>query len=339
MTTWIERTARQKSIGQVVLFLVVTAIVVWICAENSAYLKVFFKGPPPGTAADLDAAEKADSNNQPIATPYLTLTGDKVLNTGAEEVTTYDGIIKNVSAGYYALEVGNRILIVKSSKTPSATVGGELGLMPFDLKSDLFPPGTDAADEAVFYPLLLDTNYRESGWAGFFWALLVEALFGFFAFRSWRRLSGQVEHPAITRAKAWGDIAVTSAEVERELETAVKSKGGGWTLTQNYAVKNARLSFDLFRLENLVWAYKKAIKRRVYYFIPAGTTYAAELSFSDGQAEIVGKQKKVDELLALASERAPWAVKGFSADLEKFYKSSRAGFVAEVMKRKSEGRS
>jgi hypothetical protein len=99
------------------------------------------------------------------------------------------------------------------------------------------------------------------------------------------------------------------------------------------------LSFDLFRLENLVWAYKKAIKRRVYYFIPAGTTYAAELSFSDGQAEIVGKQKKVDELLALASERAPWAVKGFSADLEKFYKSSRAGFVAEVMKRKSEGRS
>jgi len=188
----------------------------------------------------------------------------------------------------------------------------------------------------VFYPLLLDTNYRESGWAGAFWALLAEALFGFFAFRSWRRLSGRVDHPAVTRAKAWGDIAVTSAEVERELEMAVKTKGGGWTLTQNYAVKNARLSFDLFRLDNLVWAYKKAVKRRVYYFIPAGTTYAAELYFSDGLAEVVGKQKKVDELLALASERAPWAVKGYSADLEKFYKSSRAGFVAEVMKRKSE---
>ncbi|MGD0482068.1 MAG: DUF6709 family protein [Terracidiphilus sp.] len=336
MTTWIERNARQKSIGQVVLFLVVTAIVAWIFAANSAYLKVFFKGPPPATAADLDAAQNADSSNQPIATPYVTITGDKVLNTGVQEVTTYEGIIKNVSAGYYAVEVGNRILIVKSGKTPSTTVSGELGSMPFDLKSDLFPPGTDAADEAVFYPLLLDTNYRESGWAGAFWALLAEALFGFFAFRSWRRLSGQVDYPAVTRAKAWGDIAVTSAEVERELETAVKAKGSGWTLTQNYAVKNARLSFDLYRLDNLVWAYKKAIKRRVYYFIPAGTTYAAELSFSDGQAEVVGKQKKVDELLALACERAPWAVKGYSADLEKFYKSSRAGFVAEVMKRKSE---
>jgi len=132
---------------------------------------------------------------------------------------------------------------------------------------------------------------------------------------------------------------VTSTEVERELETAVKIKGSGWTLTENYAVKNARLSFDLFRLENLVWAYKKkVVKRRIYFFIPVGTTYAAELIFSDGQAEVIGRQKKVDELLTLASERAPWAVKGYSADLEKSYKSSRAGFVAEVMKRKSEMR-
>jgi hypothetical protein len=336
MTTWIERTARQKSIGQVVLFLVVTAIVAWICAENSAYLKVFFKGPPPATAADLDMAEHEVNGEESIATPYVTISGDKVLNTGVEEVTTYDGIIKNVSAGYYALEIGSRILIVKSSKTPTTTVGGELGSMPFDLKSDLFPPGTDPADEAVFYPLLLDTNYRESGWAGLFWALLAEALFGFFAFRSWRRLSGQVDHPAIMRAKGWGDIAVTSAEVERELETAVKTKDGPWILTQNYAVKNARLSFDLFRLENLVWAYKKAIKRRIYFFIPGGTTYVAQLNFSDGQADVAGKQKKVDELLVLASERAPWAVKGYTDDLAKFWKSSRSSFVVEVMKRKSE---
>jgi hypothetical protein len=336
MTTWIERTARQKSIGQVVLFLVVTAIVAWIFLANSAYMKVFFKGPPQATAADLDAAENAINDQLPIATPYVTIAGNEVLNTGVEEVTTYEGIIKNVSAGYYALRVNDRILIVKSAKTPPATVSGALGSMPLDLKSDLFPPGTSDADKAVFYPLLLDTNYRESGWMGFFWALVVEALFGFFAWRSWRRLSGQVAHPAVTRAKAWGDLAVTSAEVERELETAVKAKGGGWILTQNYAVKNARLSFNLFRLENLVWVYKKTIKRRVYFFIPAGTTYAAELNFSDGQAEMVASQKKVDELLALASQSVPWAVKGYRDDLAKFWKSSRDGFVAEVMKRKSE---
>jgi hypothetical protein len=336
MTTWIEQTARKKSMGQVLLFLAITAIVAWIFAENSAYWKVFFQGPPPATAADLDAAERADNNQLPIPTPYATIAGDKVLSTGVEEVTTYEGVIKHVSAGYYALKVGDRILLVKSGKTPSTTVSGALGTMPLDVKSSLFPEGTDPADEAVFYPLLLDTNYRESGWAGAFWALLVEAIFGLLAWRSWRRLSGWVDHPAVARARAWGDLTLTSAELEREIETAVKAKCSGWTLTQNYAVQQKMLGFNLFRMENLAWAYKKVVKRRIYYVIPAGTTYAAELYFSDGQAEIVGKQKKVDELLALASERAPWAIKGYSDDLEKLYKSSRGEFVAEVTKRKSE---
>ncbi len=118
MTTWIESTARKKSIGQVVVFLVVTAIVVSIVAENSAYWKVFFKGPPPAAVADLDAAETSVNNSQAISTPYVTITGDKVLNTGVQEVTTYEGVIKNVSAGYYALQLGDRVLIVKSKKRP-----------------------------------------------------------------------------------------------------------------------------------------------------------------------------------------------------------------------------
>ncbi|MGH9560959.1 MAG: hypothetical protein ACRD3S_05845, partial [Terracidiphilus sp.] len=69
MTTWIERTARKKSMGQVVLFLAVTGIVAWIFTYNSAYWKVFFHGPPPAAAADLDTAEKAANYYQTIATP------------------------------------------------------------------------------------------------------------------------------------------------------------------------------------------------------------------------------------------------------------------------------
>jgi hypothetical protein len=338
MTTWIESTARKKSIGQVVVFLVVTAIVGSIVAENSAYWKVFFHGPPQAAVTDLDAAERAVDNSQQIATPYVTITGDKVLNTGVQEVTTYEGVIKNVSAGYYALQLGDRVLIVKSKKPPATTVAGELSAMPYDVKTSLFPEGTDPNDEAAFYPLLLDTNYRESGYVGAFWALLAEALFGFLAWRCWRRLTGAVDHPAVKRARGWGDLALTSAEVEREMETAVKAKVSSWTLTQNYAVKQEMLSFDLQRLDNLVWAYKKVVKRRMYGFIPMGTIHAAELIFTDGKVEITGKQKKVDELLALTSQRVPWAINGYTSDLAKFYKDSRNSFEAEVAKRKSEMR-
>ncbi len=85
-----------------------------------------------------------------------------MLNTGVQEVTTYEGIISHISAGYYALVVGDRILIVKSPNPPSATAAGKLDPMPYDLTTDLFPDGTNPAEKAHFYPLLLDTNYRAS---------------------------------------------------------------------------------------------------------------------------------------------------------------------------------
>ena len=316
MTTWIERTARQKSMGQVVLFLVVTAIVVWIYAENAAYCKVFLEARR-GRGGELDAAATAAENYQPIATPYMTVSGGKVLSTGVQEVTTYEGFIHHVSAGYYAMQVGDRVLIVKSGKSHGRRRPAAAGRDAAGPEDGTVSRRDRPVVVAQVYPLLLDTNYRESGWVGIFWALLAEAIFGFFAWRSWMRLTGRVDHPAVKRARAWGDLAVTSAEVERELQTAVKARSKGWTVTQNYAVKRKLMSFDLFRLENLVWAYKKAVKRRVYYVIPVGTGYSAELYFSDGNAEIDGKVKKVDEVLALADERTPWAVKGYSDDLQK----------------------
>jgi len=333
--TWIERTARRKSIGQVVLFVVVTAIVVWIFAKYAAYWKVFVLGPPPGSAAALNAAATAADNYKPVATPYVAVTGGKVLSTGVQEVTTYEGFIHHVTAGYYAMLVGDRVLIVKSGKTPGTTVAGSLSAMPPGLKAEILPEGTDPVVVAQVYPLLLDTNYRDSGWAGIICALLVELIFGFYALRSWMRLAGHMVHPAVKRARTWGDLAVTSAEVERDLHTAVKAKSKGWTVTQNYAVKRKLFSFDLFRLENLVWAYKKAVKRRVY-MIPVGTGYAAALHFSDGNAEIDGTQKKVDEVLAFAGERAPWAAQGYNDELQKAFKRSKNGFAAEALKRKHE---
>ena len=126
--TWIERTARRKSIGQVVLFLVVTAIVIWIFAENASYWKVFLFGPPPGwRGATGCGGSRQRTTTSRLPRPIVTVTGGKVLSTGVQEVTTYEGFIHHVSAGYYAMLVGDRVLIVKSGKTPAATVGGSAG--------------------------------------------------------------------------------------------------------------------------------------------------------------------------------------------------------------------
>ena len=139
----------------------------------------------------------------------------------------------------------------------------------------------------------------------------------------------------MTRAKAWGSLVTTSTEVERELKSGAKTKSKGWTVTQNYAVKRKLFSFDLFRMENLIWAYKKVVKRSVN-FIPIGKGYAAALNFSDGEAVIDGRRKRVDELLAFAENRAPWIVHGYSDEMQQAYSKSKDELIAEVLKRKRE---
>lgn len=335
MATWIERTARQRSARQAILFLLVTGVVVSLYALNGWYWGPFFHGPVVVDATGLATAAATTDNYAKISTPFATVTGDEVLNTGVREVTTYEGLISHVSAGYYALRVGDRVLIVKSPKPPTTTVSGSLGPMPYDLETQLLPGDVDPAVKAQVYPLLLDTKYRESGFVAIFWGMLVEVIFGFFAWRSWMRLIGRQEHPAVTRATAWGDLVVTSGAVELELQSAVKCKSKSWTLTENYAVRRTLLSFDVFWMENLLWVHKMATKRSVN-LIPIGTRYEASLNFSDGSAEIVGKQRRVDELLECATARAPWVVNGYSDELAEMYKKSRDGFAAEVMKQKKE---
>lgn len=334
MTTWIERTARQRSMRQVALFLLVTAIVVSLFALNASYWGPFFHGPTAVDAAGLDAAAATvEDMKVPIATPFATVTGEQVVNTGEQEVTTYHFIISRVTAGYYALKVGDKVLIVKSPKPPATTVSGSLEPMPYDLTTRFFSSDMDPAEKARIYPLLLDTKYREHGFIAIFWALLVEAIFGFFAWRSLMRLTGRKDHPAVARAKAWGDIVSTSAILELELQSGVRCKSKGWTLTENYAVQRTLLRFNLFRMENLLWAYKKATKRN-FHGIPAGTAYSATLNFSDGSALIEGKQHKVDAVLEFAHVRAPWAVVGYSEELATLYKKSRNEFADEVLQRK-----
>jgi hypothetical protein len=333
MTTWIERTARQRSVWQVAVFLLVTVIVLSLFALNASYWGPFFQGPTAVDAASLDVAETAANNFAPIPTPFATVTGEKVVNTGAQEVTTYNFIISRVSAGYYALKVGDKVLIVKSPKPPETIVTGALDPMPYELKTELFSSDVDPTTAAQVYPLLLDTKYREPGFMAIFWALLIEAAFGFFAWRSFMRLIGRKDHPAVTRAKAWGDIAVTSSALESELQNAVKCKSSGWTLSENYVIQRTLFRFNLFRIDNLLWAYKNATKRSVN-FIPVGTAYSATLNFSDGSAMIEGKQNKVDDVLEFARTRAPWVVTGYSDELAALYKKSRKEFAAQVLQQK-----
>ncbi len=102
-----------------------------------------------------------------------------------------------------------------------------------------------------------------------------------------------------------------------------------------YVIQSAPFAFDLLRLFDLLWGYKKVTKHSVN-FIPTGKTYACILACYGGTAEVTGKEKDVDALLGFAAERAPWAVFGYTDDLNKAFRQKNAEFCAAVEQRKRE---
>ena len=56
--------------------------------------------------------------------------------------------------------------------------------------------------------------------------------------------------------------------------------------------------------------------------------------------QVVGgrKEQPTDEMLRAIAGRAPWAVMGYSNELDQAWKKDRAGFLAAVDRRKAEVR-
>lgn len=138
-----------------------------------------------------------------------------------EAVQTYLACSQVVKP-YWAMQVGNRVLMVKSVARPATTVTGLLRVIPSDLASDVFPAELSAADRAKFYPLLLDTDDLGTAEVYLVYTILVLAVFGTIALIAWHRLSGKSVHPAVKRASGWGEAHEVSSRIEQEYQHATK---------------------------------------------------------------------------------------------------------------------
>ena len=67
-----------------------------------------------------------------------------------------------------------------------------------------------------------------------------------------------------------------------------------------------------------------------------GKTYSGILVCYGGAAEVTGREANVEALLTYAAERAPWALVGYSDDLDNLFKKKTQDFCAAVEQRKRE---
>lgn len=153
---------------------------------------------------------------------------------------------------------------------------------------------------------------------------------------AWRYLQDASSHPLVRRVASWGDPTGIALDAKREADSP-RYKGGGWLVTDKYLIQRTAFTFDVLRLSDLLWAYKRVTRDSVN-FIPTGKTYVGVLACYGGTAEVRGRETKVDAVLTFAAERAPWAAFGFSEELSKLFRHKTQEFCSAVEQKRRESR-
>ena len=335
MKSWIERTARQRDLRISVVSVAITLLMGFLFYSNAGYWRSLIQGPVAVSGDELRAIDPLR-----ISTPFVKVTGSRVVDSGVQEETTDAAVFKHITAGYFALAVpdgagASKMLLVKSKTPPTTQVSGSLGALPFDLDQALFADDTDGSQRAKVYPLLLDAAAPNDGaLVSIFWALVVLGPTWFFGGPALYRLATSKPNRAVARMMTWGPLGETSEMMERELASGVRLKHKGFRFTDKYLVRMTFFGFEVMRWDDLLWFYRSVTKRSVN-FIPVGADLVEELKFTATQASIKGNKQQTEQIAALVAARAPWATEGFNDSLAEIYAKNRGELIAYVQARKA----
>ena len=335
---WMEAKIRRASAMRLFLAIAVLVIVAGMLAANARYFRNFFKGPYAIPVAELKAAPSAKD----LPRYWVTVTADKIVETGFQEITIHKkhGVERSreVSASYHVAALGDRLLLVKSHRdTPSVALIGYLKPVaePVDEKFFLSPDIVEIRSK--FLPMMLDTgDFEGDGQFGLVVAGLLSLAALVFGFMAWGRYRNPGAHPVIRNSRNWGAPDDVSATIQAELVSGKTLKMGGYVFTPTFLVRDELLNFEVLRLDEVLWAYKHVLAKKLYYVIPAGKTFSVRLNWLNHNVTVNGKEADVGAVLQYFTNYLPWTLVGYSDELAAAYKKKRSELASVVAQRRNE---
>ncbi len=338
MDSLIQRTLRRSN--RILLFFGVLSLVISVAVIALTTVPYFvgkFTGPTPIT--DKEVINARVNFVQPLY--FREVTGQEMLDTGYEEYTYDSDTGRRVSTDYYfgALYMGgDRYLLVRTPESideSQNTYVGSLVEIPGDVQREVVDDllrelGADAAN-VQFLPVMLSTSDNQVmcyiGTA----IVAVMLLFGIWAtYHGIQRSRDPYKHPALKKLGRYGEISFVIGDIEGELRMADAPVAKRLYVTRNWIASAYGNNFQAMRLDDLVWLHKYSTRSRY------GTNHFAR--FYDRHGVLMGLQGRrsedVDQMLQAVYDRAPWAIAGFSPDVEKAWKQDRQQLIAAVDQRK-----
>jgi hypothetical protein len=336
--TFLDRQINRTNRNLLLVSLILIVAVVGYAAAERRYLYNFFAGPFEVSGPQLVTIQQPRSQSR----YFVKVKGDDSSDTGLQEVEreTEGGTVKRetVKAKYSILLLNKHLLIVKSGPNESGTVyTGELSELPSDVRSNIVTPLLKEHPSAnqAFLPFMLDTSgFRDEGYIALALGIPAFALAAWLIAKVMRRRADVSTHPVVQRACIYGSLDNVAQQFDMDLQGNT-IKIGRATITQSWIFLPSRFGLAICHVPDLIWAYKKVTKHYTN-FIPSGKTYEIVMYDRFGKPlQMQARQKKIDAVLTVLAERSPWAVFGYSDDLNKTLRTNWGGFIAAVDQRKA----
>lgn len=330
----VTRAIRDSNSRRVLIGVIVVLIVIGAFGLSLRYLTNFFGGPRPISTSELTHITSADG----VQRYWVSVKAGKAYDTGWQEVEESNGN-KTVTTSFSVITVGRSILLISQpgDVTPptdnaATTYSGALVAIPSDVDtqvvSDIRSQAPDVASQML--PFMLDTrDFRTSGYVGLLFAALAILLALWLLFIGLTRIFAPHTHPLWTSLKRFGDPQ-TVADSIRDDMAMPHTQIGKVRIGSKWIVANGSDQFRATQLEDVVWLYNKVTRRRVNG-IPTGKTFEAQIWDRYGKLiGFSGAEAKILAALTAIRSAAPWAIGGYSAELEQAWKKNRAEIITAV---------
>jgi len=331
--SFLEREIRRTNRNLLLFNLLLIAGVAIYTVAEWRYFYNFFAGPVEASAESLAGIQHPDQQLR----YFVMVHGEKSVDTGTQEIQeeTRNGVhSETVNAKYSILFLGTRLLIVKKNPGDNSTTPqGALGEISSDVRTDVLDPLVKKYPDAgqVFLPVMLDaTSFRSDGYIALLIGLPLALLAVWNIRKVIRRKARPETHPIVQSACRYGSLVDVAKHVDAELRGNT-ARFGKATVTTFWVFLPSMYGLAMCHIPDLVWAYKKVTTRRrnSQYM---GTTRDVIMydRYTAVPLQMRADEKGTDAMLSVLLERAPWAIFGYNAEMDKTRQTNWSGMVAAV---------
>jgi len=333
----VARTNRNLFLVNVLILCALIAVV----AVQWKYSANFLMGTAPISHDELSAISSPDQRFRTFVQVSSTEAFSSGVQDISQQVDKYSKEVKSetVMADYVVVVVNDRLLVVKAPLVNDGhNFKGELVPLPQDVRMAILESAAKANPEAhpMLMPVMLDSvDYHKPGYVGLGFGLPTLALV-FWNLKKWSmRISNPIKHPLNALIRRCGDRMAVANALNMEVQSGT-TKYGNVLVTSNWLIYRAFFSTTVINFEHLVWGYRK-ITKHYTYFIPTGKTHAAVVNGRFGNCfEAQMKDQKCTEFMEMLQQKAPYAILGFSAELQALWQKDAKQLVAVVDERKKD---